>query len=89
MTVTLSPEMNEFVQDSVDRGRFPSLNVAVDAGLRLLKSYEQLQQDQLSVVRADVEAGLEQADKGETAPLDMEEIKAAGRMVLAARLNSS
>jgi antitoxin ParD1/3/4 len=65
MTVSLTPEMEEFVADRVASGRYPSPIEVVRAGLRLLEAQEQAREVALAEVRRKIAIGLEQADRGE------------------------
>jgi antitoxin ParD1/3/4 len=65
MTVSLTPEMEEFVADRVASGRYPSPIEVVRAGLRLLEAQEQERAEALAEVRRKIAVGLKQADRGE------------------------
>jgi antitoxin ParD1/3/4 len=62
---------------------YPSANAVVLAGLRLLQEQKQDRQMCLEELRKEIAVGLEQAERGELAPLDIDEIKAEGRRRLA------
>ncbi len=51
-------------------------------GLRLLEEQEQLYQIRLEALRAEIQKGL---DSGDAGPWDIDDIKAEGRRLLAAR----
>lgn len=76
MNVSLTPELEQYVQEKVASGLYYSASEVVREGLRLLKEREQLQQIRLQELRQDIQAGLE---SGEPTPLDMQAIKAKAR----------
>jgi antitoxin ParD1/3/4 len=76
MNVSLTPELEQYVQEKVSSGLYYSASEVIREGLRLLKEREQLQQIRLQELRQDIQAGL---DSGEVTPLDMQEIKAKAR----------
>ena len=75
MSTDISPENEQYLQEAVARGTFPSRGQALNAAVELLKRREQLIRD--------VGAGIEQLERGEGEPLDIEDIKARGRKRLA------
>lgn len=76
MNVSLTPELEEYVQEKVSSGLYYSASEVIREGLRLLKEREQFQQIRLQELRQDIQAGL---DSGEATPLDMQAIKSKGR----------
>jgi len=75
MSTDISPENEQYLQEAIARGAFPSRGQALDAAVELLKRREQLIRD--------VGAGIEQLERGECDVLDIEDIKARGRKRLA------
>lgn len=76
MNVSLTPELEQYIQEKVSTGMYYSASEVVREGLRLLKEREQLQQIRLQELRQDIQAGI---DSGEATPLDMQAIKAKAR----------
>ncbi len=76
MNVSLTPELEQYVQEKVSSGLYYSASEVIREGLRLLKEREQLQQIRLRELRQEIQAGL---DSGEPTPLDMQAIKAKAR----------
>lgn len=72
MNVSLTPELEQYIQEKVSSGLYYSASEVVREGLRLLKEREQLQQIRFSELRQDIQAGL---DSGEATPLDMQAVK--------------
>ncbi len=76
MNVSLTPELEQFVQEKVSSGLYYSASEVIREGLRLLKEREQFHQIRSSELRQDIQAGL---DSGETTPLKMQSIKDQAR----------
>ena len=83
MTVTLSAELEELVKAKVLSGQFNSSGEVIREGLRLLEEKDTLRQIKLDRLRKDLSIALEQVDRGEVAPLDIEAIIAEGHQRLA------
>jgi antitoxin ParD1/3/4 len=85
--ITASPpaEMEEYVGAEVRTGDYSCGSEMVLHGLFLLQDRDTLRQIKLDRLRKDIAVGLEQADRGELAPLDVEAIIAEGRERLASR----
>jgi antitoxin ParD1/3/4 len=75
MHTTYPPDLLSFVQNELAAGSYSSEDDLLIAGVRVLREMK-LRHDQL---RADVLHAIRQADNGETAPMDVEAIKAEGR----------
>ncbi|MEQ1605427.1 MAG: type II toxin-antitoxin system ParD family antitoxin [Pyrinomonadaceae bacterium] len=84
MNVSLTNELENFIDGMVASGMYYSASEVVRDGLRLLKDKEELKAAKLTELRAEVLKGYEQAKRGESRPLDVEAIKAEGRRRLAA-----
>lgn len=76
MNVSLTPELEQYVQEKVSSGLYYSASEVIRDGLRLLKEREQFQQIRLQELRQDIQAGL---DSGESTPLDMQTVKVKAR----------
>jgi antitoxin ParD1/3/4 len=70
VSITLKPDLEKLVQESVLSGAYRSPEEVVLAGLNLLNQREQ----KLAALRVDLQIGIDQAEKGEIAPLDMEKL---------------
>ena len=82
MNISLTPELAQFVQDLVQTGMYHSSSEVIRDGLRLLREREQLRQIRIGELRKELAIGLEQLERGEVAPLDIEAVKAEGRRLL-------
>ncbi len=76
MNVSLTPELEQYVQEKVASGMYYSASEVIREGLRLLREREQIQQMRLQELRQDIQAGL---DSGESTPLNMQAVKEKAR----------
>jgi antitoxin ParD1/3/4 len=76
MNMSLTPELEQYIQEKVSSGLYYSASEVVREGLRLLKEREQLQQIRLQELRQDIQVGIE---SGEATPLDMQAVKETAR----------
>jgi antitoxin ParD1/3/4 len=65
LNVSLTPELEKFVESRVASGRYQSASEVVRDGLRLLEKREVSRQAALDEVRRKIAVGLEQAERGE------------------------
>ncbi len=71
MSSSLSPENERFLDHAVSTGMYHDRGEALDRAVELLRRREQLIRD--------VNSGIEQLQRGEGVPLDIEQIKTAVR----------
>jgi antitoxin ParD1/3/4 len=65
MNVSLTPELEQFVESRVASGRYRTASDVVREGLRLLEEREQARETALEELRGKIRRGVEQADRGE------------------------
>jgi antitoxin ParD1/3/4 len=65
MNVSLTPELEQFVQSRVASGLYQTASEVVREGLRLLEERERARETALADLRAKIRRGVEQADRGE------------------------
>lgn len=65
LNVSLTPELEQFIQSRVASGRFQTASEVVREGLRLLEEREEARETALNELRAKIRQGIEQADRGE------------------------
>lgn len=65
MNVSLTPELETFVQTKVKTGRYNSASEVVREALRLLEDHEQLRANELAEFRSEVDRRLRSLDRGE------------------------
>lgn len=76
MNVSLTPQLESWVKQKVESGRYHSASEVIREGLRLLDDKEQAQQAKLDALRQDIRDGL---DSGEPSPLDMDDVIRRGQ----------
>jgi antitoxin ParD1/3/4 len=87
MNVSLTPELERFVEEKVKTGMYQTASEVVREGLRLLRKSERLGDPHLTRLRREVAVGIDQADEGRLVPFDealIEQVKSRGRKRLAA-----
>ena len=89
MNISLTPELERIVQEKVHSGMYRSASEVVREALRLMQEQDALQKIKLQDLRQAIQVGIEQADRGETAPLDIRKIQAAGKKRVTARQKST
>ena len=85
MNVSLTDELERFVQAQVESGMYYSASEVIREGLRLLKEKDMLRQIKIEELRKEIQKGIDSLDSGESVSFDVEKIKAEGRKRLAAK----
>jgi antitoxin ParD1/3/4 len=75
MEVTLSAELQQFVEQKLRTGSFSSATDVVAGALQLMKLEDEISGLDPARLRAEIEVGLEQSRHGLSTPLDMNQIK--------------
>lgn len=65
MNVSLTPQLEQFVREKVDSGRYLSASEVVREGLRLLEERDRVYQARLADLQKEISIGVEEADRGE------------------------
>jgi antitoxin ParD1/3/4 len=73
MNFSLTPELEEYIHNKVKTGLYHSASEVIREGLRLLREQDELRSIRLKQLRADVEAGLDDAHNGRVSVLDPKE----------------
>lgn len=71
MSVSLPPDLERFVEQQLAGGEYASENEILAEGLRLLRQ-QKTRRDQL---RAEIQIGLDELNRGEGEPLDMDRVR--------------
>ncbi len=79
MGVTLSTELEELIDSKVASGHYASRVEVIDHALRLLAERDLAREARYQELRREIARGLEQLDRGEGVPLDVEAIKLKAR----------
>ena len=72
MNVSLTPELEQLIHKKVETGLYLSASEVVREALRLLEERDKLQAMKFEEVRKEIQIGIDQADRGEVAPLDVQ-----------------
>jgi len=65
LNISLTPELEQFIESRVASGRYQTASEVVRAGLRLLEDRERERDAVVDEIRAHIRAGIDQADRGE------------------------
>jgi antitoxin ParD1/3/4 len=68
MNLSLTPELERQIAEKVDSGLYATAGDVVAAGLRLLFEAVDAQERHLAGLRADIQLGLDELDRGEGIP---------------------
>lgn len=82
MTITLPPDMANFVKGAVETGDYASASEVVREALRDWKMKRALQLRELEDLRADIHKGLEDLAEGRVKDFNADAIIARGRQLL-------
>jgi antitoxin ParD1/3/4 len=72
MNVSLTPELEQLIHSKVETGRYLSASEVVREALRLLEDRDKLNALRFEELRKEIQIGVDQADRGMVAPLDVE-----------------
>jgi antitoxin ParD1/3/4 len=86
VNVSLTPELDAFLQSRVESGRYQTTSEVVREALRLLERQERDREEALAQLKAKLERGIAQADRGEL--LDGDEVFEELRAMLESRPKS-
>jgi antitoxin ParD1/3/4 len=71
MNVSLTPELERRIAEKVESGLYTTASEVVREGLRLLFSRADLLEEQTALLRAEIEVGLDELDRGDVVPMDV------------------
>lgn len=90
MNVSLTPQLENLIQEKVDSGLYNSASEVIREALRLLEEKDRLRQLRFDELKKQVASGIDALDHGDYTDLDaggmerhMEELKVRGRTRLA------
>lgn len=86
MDITLSPEHEKFVREKIETGEYQTPSEVVNDAMDALKESPRWTLERL---RKEIAIGIDQLDRGEGKPWDVEEIKAEGRRLFAEKRKGS
>jgi antitoxin ParD1/3/4 len=91
MNVSLTPELEQYVNGKVQSGLYHSASEVIREGLRLLREKDEVHQKKLQALRRDIQVGIDQAERDQHSRFNeqtLEEIRTEGRKRLAAERKS-
>ena len=68
--VSLTPEMEKFIQDKIDAGFYGTASEVIREGLRLLKHQDELREAQLDELRGEIQKGRDDIKNGNIDTVD-------------------
>jgi antitoxin ParD1/3/4 len=75
MNVSLTPELKRFVEEKLRIGQYQTADEMINNALSILREQEMLSAEDISELRREISLGLEQLDRGESAPWDAAMLK--------------
>ena len=82
MTVSLTPEMEQFVAEKVRAGVYRTADEAVNSLLAMSREQEKLTPEDIAELRAELDPAVAEADRREFVEFTAEDIIAEGRAAL-------
>lgn len=71
MEIAFAPEIEQFIREQIQNGRYASPSEVIFAGLQLLKEREQTYKGRFEELQRDVAIGLEASERGEVVDADV------------------
>ena len=65
MNVSLTPELEQFIQSQLESGKFTSADEVIAAGIKLLEERERIYKGRFEELKREIMIGIEAADRGE------------------------
>lgn len=65
MNISLTPELENFVQNKVNSGLYTSASEVIRESLRLMHTYDDLQKQRIQQLNEAIDIGLDQLKKGQ------------------------
>ena len=65
MSISLTPELEEFIQSQVESGKYSSTEEVIIAGIKLLKEREKIYQGRFEELKREIAIGVEASERGE------------------------
>jgi antitoxin ParD1/3/4 len=72
MNVSLTPELEQYINQKIESGLYQTASEVVRAGLRLLREKDELHRQAVEELRRELQVSIDEADRGELSPLDAE-----------------
>ena len=85
MNISLRPDLERFVESQLKAGRFGSVEEVIEAAIVRFASRDEtsaLEPAELESLRAQIAVGIDQLDRGEGVPWDIDSIRKEGQRLL-------
>ncbi len=83
LAITLQDEDVIFIENAIKSGRYLTESDVISFALAAFEVHEEIQKQRFVRLKAKIQLGIDQADRGEFAEFNLEDIKAQGRKRLA------
>jgi antitoxin ParD1/3/4 len=75
MEISLRPELERFVKQQIESGRYVDPTEAINAAVQTLKAQAELTPEDIAELRAEIKIGIDQLNRGESALWNAEDVK--------------
>jgi antitoxin ParD1/3/4 len=75
MNISITPELEEFIEKKVKTGMYNSTSEVVREGLRLLKEQDELKELRLKELKKELQKGYDSATNGNVAEWDLKQFR--------------
>lgn len=65
MSISLTPELEQFIQSQISSGKYASTEEVILAGIKLLEERERIYQGRFEELKREIVIGVEQLERGE------------------------
>ncbi len=65
MTISLTPELEQFIQNQIASGKYSSTEEVIIAGIKLLEERENIYKGRFEELKREIAIGVEQLERGE------------------------
>lgn len=65
MNISLSPEIEKFIESQVESGKYPSAEEVIVAGIKLLEERERIYKRRFEELKREIMLGVETSERGE------------------------
>ncbi|HLW63864.1 MAG TPA: type II toxin-antitoxin system ParD family antitoxin [Gemmataceae bacterium] len=79
MKISLTPELEQLIQEKVNSGQYRSAVEVIHEGLQLLRERDVRNEQKLAELRGEIDLGLKDLEQGRVAPVDAEKTLAGIR----------
>ena len=74
MHISLTSHFEAYVADKVESGRYNNASEVILEALRLLEAHDARESAKLAILKAEVQKGIDEADRGDFVDIDLEDL---------------